>query len=91
MTKPETKVVLKRTFTWSNTFEFWVAHLKHPTVLYPSQLRLLPPNWGDIPHIRTEDWMAQAHGQTGRGPTEADAILALQSQLRKMAELEVAE
>jgi hypothetical protein len=89
MTKPETKVVLKRTFTWNAGYRSWQCELKGDRLL-----SLFPPSH----KARVEHWTAELNDEgdetlidTATGPTETDAILALQSQLRKMAELEVVE
>lgn len=83
MGKPETKVVLGRRFTFHTALRQWFCYLKHGKLV-------LTCDDGKQPHVSFEI----AHATVvafGVGPTEADAILALQSQLRKMAELEVAE
>ncbi len=98
MTKSETKVVLGRTLKldrkrsnehW-DVYSVWVKHgfLSVHSERYDGTL--------DDPrkhhaHLHHEDGLSSGHIAIGRGPTEADAILALQSQLRKMAELEVVE
>lgn len=89
MSKPETKTVLGRVFTWSR--HYWNTYscdLKNGQVLALFV-------WKDNPEERRHS--ADLYGEndnelaTGYGPTEADAILALQATLRKMAELEVVE
>lgn len=89
MASPETKTVLGRVFTWNTAADWWECHTLHGTVILTEMSE-------NEPSLR---WRAQFDhdfalwGMIGTelGPTEADAILALQRTLRKMAELEVAE
>jgi hypothetical protein len=86
MSKPETKVVLGRRFAWNAHAKWWECPLKSERWLTletcESGEHLASVRDVDVDHFGIE---------YGRASTEADAILALQSQLRKMAELEVAE
>jgi hypothetical protein len=84
MSKPETKVVLGRRFSNAG-HEHWLCHTKHGLLT----LWLSGSEW----KVRLEVTRGFTKYEVAfsQGPTEADAILALQSQLRKMAELEVAE
>ena len=85
MTKPETKTVLGRVFTlgllWVGN---WSCRLTPSLVLslYIGRERVQASLYDDERDVE----LAYAYG-----PTEADAILALQATLRKMAELEVVE
>lgn len=77
----ETKVVLGRRFEHHSVLRQWFCKLKHGKLV-------LTCDDGKSPHVSFEI----AHATVvafGVGPTEAEAILALQSQLRKMAQLEV--
>ena len=85
----KTKTVLGRVFTWNAGYRAWQCDIKENRML-----SLYPP----VPKQQIEHWTAELHDEvdddepilgTATGPTEADAILALQSTLRKMAELEV--
>ena len=87
MTKPETKTVLGRVFTWNEHGE-WECLVARGTLALVDRGR----DW-DGPRFA-----AGLERRFGRdiysiamafGNTEADAILALQATLRKMAELEV--
>jgi len=85
MTKPETKVVLGRVFMWHEFHEEWFCPTKHGVLTLCGG----GASWcWEAGLERGDDEYVIA---TATGPTEADAILALQSQLRKMAELEVVE
>lgn len=81
MTKPETKVVLGRRFTRQVYPHFWRCQTTHG-------LLELHVRGHAIEAILRKGSIEVANEL---GPTESAAILALQSQLRKMAELEVAE
>lgn len=91
MSDPKTKTVLGRVFTWNDGYRAWQCAIKENRML-----SLYPP----LPKRQIEHWTAELHDEaydnepmlgTANGPTEADAILALQSTLRKMALLEVAD
>lgn len=83
MTDPKTKIVLGRVFTWNPSFGDWeCTTLAGTVVLEQDEFQ--------------DRWRAELGREndpqsiaSGTGPTEADAILALQSTLRKMALLEV--
>ena len=84
----ETKTVLGRVFTWNDMFKTWECDLKHEQCEH--LLILLPPRDG-----RRANWIAQLWCEEDAvvvadesGPTEADAILALQAKLHEIAELE---
>lgn len=82
MSQPETKVVLGRVFTWNKVLRRWECALGRNTLLVI----------GEIPSCTTHAASLELfcrHIAGGTGPTEHDAILALQSTLRKMADLEV--
>ncbi len=83
MSDPKTKTVLGRVFTWNPSFDDWECTTLAGTVVLgqdESQDR-----WR-AELVRENDPQSIA---SSYGPTESDAILALQSTLRKMAELEV--
>jgi len=82
----ETKTVLGRVLHWNGHGQHWQCAIKPDCLLFVYKsdgasefTAALAPNEDEPEFVR--NW----------GPTEADAILALQSTLRKMAELEVAE
>jgi hypothetical protein len=84
MTNPKTKVVLGRRFTRDDhARDIWRCETTHGLLSFwwapgaKAYIAALAQNEDEPDMVR------------GEGPTEADAILALQSQLRKMAELEV--
>jgi hypothetical protein len=86
VSKPEAKTVLKRTFTRRvDTAGSWECNTTHGVLSFwwspgaKAYIAALAQNEDEPDMVR------------GEGPTETDAILALQSQLRKMAELEVVE
>ena len=86
----ETKTVLWRVFTWSEQWGQWECRTPRGTVALVDRGRDYGPD-----AMRYAAGLERQFGSdvysiaTGYGPTEADAILALQSTLRKMAELEV--
>ncbi len=85
MSKPETKLVLGRTFTESLIYsDTWECYTRTGLL---SLRKRETGEWDAVLHDEDDEFVTEV---TGRA-TEADAILALQSQLRKMAELEVAE
>lgn len=83
MSKPETKTVLGRVF--HKHPRWWQCQLNGERSLRLEQ----DCNDENVAILFDDD--AHVNIETGRGPTEADAILALQATLRKMAELEVTE
>jgi hypothetical protein len=90
MTQPETKTVLGRVFTWSEQWGQWECRTPNGTLALVDRGR-------DYDAPRFAAGLERQFGSdvysiaTDFGPTESDAILALQSTLRKMAELEVAK
>lgn len=86
MSQPETKTVLGRVFTWNATCKTWDCDLKREQllVLHPPRAGIRD-NWGATLWEEVDEVTVAEES----GPTEKDAILALQSTLRKMAELEV--
>jgi hypothetical protein len=89
MTQPETKTVLGRVFTWrKHCWSAYSCDLKNGQVLVLFVWKDNPPERRHSADLYSENDNELA---TGYGPTESDAILALQSTLRKMAELEVVE
>ncbi len=94
--QPETKVVLGRVLKLDRKrsnehWDVYSAWVKHGFLSVHSERHegtLEDPRRHNA-HLCHEDGLSSGHIAIGRGPTEADAILALQSQLRKMAELEV--
>lgn len=79
---PETKVVLGRTFTWDRFMRVWGLRTARGYL----ELESIP---GGVSARLTLGENRLVYISAAVGPTEAAVILALQSQLRKMAELEV--
>jgi hypothetical protein len=85
----ETKMVLGRVFTWrKHFFNVYSCSLKSGQVL---ALFVWPDNPPERRH--SADLYSENDNElaSGFGPTEEDAILALQATLCKMAELEVVD
>jgi len=78
-----TKTVLGRVFTLKATEHQWECKTKL------GLLTLRERSFGHVAALHVTVGFAMYESARGEGPTEADAILALQSTLRKMAELEV--
>lgn len=82
----ETKTVLGRVFTWGKHYQnVFSCELKSGQVL-----ALFVCNHNPLEHRHCADLHRENDNEiaSGYGPTEADAILALQATLRNMAELE---
>lgn len=96
MSKPETKTVLGRVFTKKQSvYATWLCRVKSGTVELRDCGHTGAANRWEASLIKSGcglvgvDASSDEYIETGNGPTEADAILALQATLRKMAELEV--
>lgn len=90
MTEPKTKTVLGRVFTWSTVDDEWQCETKRWVLtLCGSDSDELP--WRAALESAPWKYLRDSPIAYALGPTESDAILELQSTLRKMALLEVAE
>jgi len=84
MSEPKTKAVLGRVFTWSRGL--WECNVGDGVLEVWEQAELDVPDGCQFGASLALNVGVVA---VAYGPTESDAILALQSTLRKMAELEV--
>lgn len=86
-TMSTTKEVLGRVFRWHDLLERWQCYVNGGTLVIEERQNSLDP------HKRHVAFLELSHGvndivlRVGYGPTEEDAIRALQSALSKIAEL----